>query len=96
MRKSHLGHKQSNETIRKRVLSLKGKRKLSKEDLMKLELGRKKNLRPVLQINQNGKVVREWNCAYNINTFNHNTIASYLKRYGGECNYKGYTWRYKK
>ena len=96
MRKSHLGHKQSNETIRKRVLSLKGKRKLSKEDLMKLELGRKKNLRPVLQINQNGKVVREWNCAYNINTFNHNTIAAYLKRYGGECNYKGYTWRYKK
>lgn len=36
------------------------------------------------------------NCAYNINTFNHNTIAAYLKRYGGECNYKGYTWRYKK
>ena len=96
MRKSHLGHKQSNETIRKRVLSLKGKRRLSKEDLMKLELGRKKNLRPVLQINQNGEVVREWNCAYNINTFNHNTIAAYLKRYGGECNYKGYTWRYKK
>lgn len=44
----------------------------------------------------NGKVVREWNCVYNINTFNHNTIAAYLKRYGGECNYKGYTWRYKK
>lgn len=26
----------------------------------------------------------------------HNTIATYLKRYGGECNYKGYIWRYKK
>lgn len=59
-------------------------------------IGRKKKLRHILQINQDGKIVKEWDCAYNINTFNHNTIATYLKRYGGECNYKGYIWRYKK
>lgn len=96
MRMSHLGYKQSEETIKKRSISMKGRRKLSQEDLIKMELGRRKRLKSVLQIDHDGIIVKEWGCVYNIDTFNHNTIAVYLRRYGGECNYKGYIWRYKK
>lgn len=63
MRLSHLGHTQSEETKKKRSLSLKGKRHLSKEEVNKLVLGRKKNLKKVAQLDTEGNLIKIWdNC----------------------------------
>lgn len=63
MRNSHLGQMPSEETLRKRRLSLKGKRHLTKEDLKKMEEGRRKNLRQVVQLDLDGNLIKIWkNC----------------------------------
>lgn len=63
MRISHLGQKPSEETLRKRRNSLKGKRHLTKQELKKMEESRKKNLRQVVQLNLDGTLIKIWkNC----------------------------------
>lgn len=60
MKIAHLGKKQSEETIRKRKISLKGKRHLTKAELEKMEAGRKKNLRQVIQLDLDGNLIKVW------------------------------------
>lgn len=63
MRLAHLGQVPSEETIRKRKIALKGKRHLTKEELNKMETGRRKRLKRIVQLDLDGNLIKEWiNC----------------------------------
>lgn len=93
---AHRGRKPSKETIAKRSLSLKGKRKLTKEDLDKLAQGRKKNLKAVLQYSLNGEFIKRWDNTPSIPP----TIASYVALKaclnGRNKTCAGYIWKYER
>lgn len=93
---AHKGKKQSKETIAKRASSLKGKRKLTKEDLDKLAQGRKRNLKAVLQYSLDGKFIKRWDNTPSIPS----TIASYVALKaclnGKNKTCAGYIWKYDK
>lgn len=72
MRLSHLGQTQSEETLRKKSASLKGKRHLTKEELKKMEEARKRNLRQVVQLDLNGNLIKVWKSCPSVN------IVSYV------------------
>ena len=72
MRLAHLGQKPSKETIQKRKASLKGKRHLTKGELEKMEAGRKKNLRQVVQLDLDGNLIKIWKSCPEVN------IVSYV------------------
>lgn len=93
---AHKGKKQSKETIAKRAFSLKGKRKLTKEDLDKLAQSRKRNLKAVLQYGLDGKFIKRWDNTPSIPP----TIASYVALKaclnGKNKTCAGYIWKYER
>ena len=63
MRIAHLGQRPSEETLRKRRIALKGKRHLTRKELDKMEASRRKNLKKVVQLDLDGKLIKVWkNC----------------------------------
>lgn len=78
MRIAHLGQKPSEETIRKRKLSLKGKRHLTREEIDKMTEGRKKKLRKIVQLDLEGNLIKIWKSCPSVDIVNYGALKRCL------------------